>query len=147
MKRPIASESRGFTLIELLIVMGMIGLTLAVVIGARPRSSALRLQTEAQTIVRELSRARSLAMMTNAETVVLIDATGNRIDTGRSSRQMSSEMTVTLTIAETERSGQRGGFRFYPDGQSSGGDIVLAMHGRHSRISVNWLTGQPRFVQ
>jgi general secretion pathway protein H len=90
-----------------------------------------------------LSRARTSAMVTNSEAVVLIDPARHRISTGRSSRQMPIDMVVTITIADTERVGREGGFRFYPDGQSSGGDIVLTMHGRQSRISVNWLTGQP----
>jgi general secretion pathway protein H len=147
MNRPIRSKSAGFTLVELLVVVGLLGLTLAIVAAGRPRSSALRLQTEAQTLVRELSRARRVAIVTNSEAVVLIDPTRHRVSTGRSSRQIAVDMGVTVTIADTERSTQGGGFRFYPDGQSSGGDILLAMHGREARISVNWLTGQPRLVQ
>jgi general secretion pathway protein H len=143
MKRPVKLGSAGFTLIELLVVVGMLGLMLAIAIVGRPNSSALRLETEAKTLVRELSRARTSAMVTNSEAVVLIDPARHRISTGRSSRQMPIDMVVTITIADAERVGREGGFRFYPDGQSSGGDIVLTMHGRQSRISVNWLTGQP----
>jgi general secretion pathway protein H len=53
-------------------------------------------------------------------------------------------MSVALTVAETERRGDVGGLRFYPDGQSSGGEIVLALDGWSSRIFVNWLTGEAR---
>ena len=49
-----------------------------------------------------------------------------------------------MTIAEPERMRDVGGIRFYPDGQSSGGDIVLSLDGRSSRIIVNWLTGEAR---
>jgi general secretion pathway protein H len=49
-----------------------------------------------------------------------------------------------MIAAESERVGDSGGMRFYPDGQSSGGEIVLALEGRASRIAVNWLTGEPR---
>lgn len=134
-------------MIELLVVMGMFGLTLAVVAFARPRNSALRLQTEAQTLVRELSRARDLAVMTNEEVVVLIDAGAHRVSRGSSSRKMPSDISVSLTISDRERSGGAGGFRFYPDGQSSGGDVVLGLDSRNSRVSINWLTGQPRLVR
>lgn len=147
MRRPLKSDSSGFTLVELLVVVGMLGVILAVVMVGRPKSSALRLQTEAQTLVRELSRARNMAMVTNSEALVLIDPANHRVGTARSSRQLPVDMSVTVTVADTERAGQRGGFRFYPDGQSSGGDVVLAMHGQQFKISVNWLTGQPRLVQ
>ena len=49
--------------------------------------------------------------------------------------------------AWTERSGDLGGIRFYPDGQSSGGEIALTLDGRSARIAVNWLTGEPRLIQ
>jgi general secretion pathway protein H len=52
-------------------------------------------------------------------------------------------MTVVMIAAEKERRGYSAGMRFYPDGQSSGGEIVLALEGRASRIAVNWLTGEP----
>lgn len=147
MRRSPAARSSGFTLIELLVVMGMFALTLTVVAFARPRNAALRLQTEAQTLVRELARARDLAVMTNSEVVVLVDANAHRVIKGRASRNIPADMRVVVTIADKERSGQVGGFRFYPDGQASGGEVVLALDHRNSRISVNWLTGQPRLVQ
>jgi general secretion pathway protein H len=53
-------------------------------------------------------------------------------------------MAVALTIAEPERAQDSGGLRFYPDGQSSGGEIILALDGHISRIAVNWLTGEAR---
>jgi general secretion pathway protein H len=55
-------------------------------------------------------------------------------------------MIAAVTVAETERFGDRGGIRFYPDGQSSGGEIALTLEGRQARIAVNWLTGEPRLM-
>jgi general secretion pathway protein H len=34
--------------------------------------------------------------------------------------------------------------RFYPDGQSSGGEISLVLGGRSARLTVSWLTGEAR---
>ena len=56
-------------------------------------------------------------------------------------------MTVAMTVAETERAGDSGGIRFFPDGQSSGGEIALTLDGRSARIAVNWLTGEPRLTR
>ena len=56
-------------------------------------------------------------------------------------------MVAAVVVAETERSGDVGGIRFYPDGQSSGGEIALTLDGRSARIAVNWLTGEPRLMQ
>ena len=52
-----------------------------------------------------------------------------------------------MTIAETERMAEIGGIRFFPDGQSSGGEIALTLEGRSARIAVNWLTGESQLNQ
>jgi general secretion pathway protein H len=53
-------------------------------------------------------------------------------------------MAVAMTVAENERTTNIGGIRFFPDGQSSGGEIALTLDGRSTRIAVNWLTGEPQ---
>jgi general secretion pathway protein H len=83
-------------------------------------------------------------MSTNAETVVRIDTQKRLFGQARSMHALPRGMTVAMTVAETERAGDSGGMRFYPDGQSSGGEIVLTLDGRASRIAVNWLTGEPQ---
>ncbi len=137
-------KAAGFTLVELLVVMGIVGLILAAVLAAKPRTAAVRVAVAARAVAATLQLARAQAMASNAETVVRIDPERNQIGLARSMHVLPRGMTVAMTVAETERVGDSGGMRFYPDGQSSGGEIVLTLEGRVSRIAVDWLTGEPR---
>jgi general secretion pathway protein H len=143
MKYP-AKHSAGFTLVELLVVMGITGLIFAAVLSAKPRTTATRMAAAARAVAATLQLARAQAMASNAEIVVRIDAERRQFGLPRSMHALPRGMSVAMTIAETERVGDSGAVRFYPDGQSSGGEIVLMLEGRASRIAVNWLTGVPQ---
>jgi general secretion pathway protein H len=143
MKHP-AKQSAGFTLVELLVVMGIMGLVLATVLSAKPKTAATRVAVAARAVAATLQLARAQAMASNAEAVVRIDTQKRQFGLAKSMHALPRGMTVAMTAAETERIGNSGGMRFYPDGQSSGGEIVLMLDGRASRIAVNWLTGEPQ---
>jgi general secretion pathway protein H len=143
MKR-LAKASAGFTLVELLVVMGIMGLILAIVLSAKPKAAAMRVAIAARAVAATLQLARAQAMASNAETVVRIDTEKSQFGLARSMHALPRGMSVAITVSETERIGDSGGIRFYPDGQSSGGEIVLTLDGRASRIAVNWLTGEPQ---
>jgi general secretion pathway protein H len=143
MKR-FAKQSAGFTLVELLVVMGIVGMILAAVLSAKPKTAATRVAVTARAIAATLQLARAQAMASNTETVVRIDTDKRQIGLAKSMHPLPRGMTVAITVAETERAGDTGGMRFYPDGQSSGGEILLTFEGRMSRIAVNWLTGEPQ---
>jgi general secretion pathway protein H len=137
-----ANPTAGFTLLELLMVMGIIALVLAAVLVARPNTAGTRLAVAARAVAATLQLARAQAISSNVETIVRVDTRKREFGLARSMHALPRGMSVTLTIAQTERLGDIAGLRFYPDGQSSGGEIVLALEGRASRIVVNWLTGE-----
>ena len=137
-------KSAGFTLVELLVVMGIMGLILTAVLAAKPKTAAARVAVTARAVAATLQLARAQAMASNAETVVRIDTERRQFGVAGSMHALPRGMTVAMTVAETERIADSGGMRFYPDGQSSGGEIVLKLDGRASRIAVNWLTGEPQ---
>lgn len=137
-----ANPSAGFTLLEVLVVMGIMGLVLATVITAKPKAAVARVAVAARAVAATLQLARAQAMSSNAETVVRFDAQRHQFGMARGMHDLPRGMSIALTVAEPERVGDVGGLRFYPDGQSSGGEIVLALDGRSSRIVVNWLTGE-----
>jgi general secretion pathway protein H len=139
-----ANPSAGFTLIELLVVLGVLGLVLASVISAKPKTSAARLAIAARAITATLQLARARAMSSNAETVVRFDAKRHQFGLTRAMHDLPRGMSVALTVAEPERDGDVGGLRFFADGQSSGGEIVLALDGQSSHIAINWLTGEAK---
>jgi general secretion pathway protein H len=137
-KRP----SAGFTLVELLVVMGIMAVVLVVVVNARPKAAATRVAVTARAVGATLQLARAQAMRSNAETVFRVDTDRMQFGLPRSMHSLPKGMTVSMTVAETERVGDVAGIRFFPDGQSSGGEIALNFEGRSARIAVNWLTGE-----
>jgi general secretion pathway protein H len=139
--------SAGFTLIEVLVVMGITALVLATVLAAKPKSAAARVAVAARAVAATLQLARAEALAGNAETIVRVDTQKRQFGLAGSMHALPRGMTVVLTVAETERIGDSGGMRFYPDGQSSGGEIVLMLEGHASHIAVNWLTGEPQLTR
>jgi general secretion pathway protein H len=139
-----AKSSAGFTLVELLVVMGIMGLVLVVVINARPKAVATRIAVTARAIAATLQLARAQAMASNTETVFQVDTDRLQFGVPRSMHSLPKGMAIAMNVAETERVANIGGIRFFPDGQSSGGEIALTLDGRSARIAVNWLTGEPR---
>jgi len=141
-----AKNSTGFTVVELLVVLGIIGMVLAATISARP-NTASSVAATARTLAATLQLARARAMSSNVETVVRIDTQKREFGTVNAMHALPKGMAVAVTVAETERNGDSGGVRFYTDGQSSGGDIVLTLNGCDWHVEVNWLTGVPRLSQ
>ena len=142
-----ATSSAGFTLAELLVVIGIIGLVLAATLSAKPKAEAARVAVAARAVTATLQLARAQAMTSNVETVFRIDVEKGRFGLPNSMHALPRGMTAAVMVAETERAGDRAEFRFYPDGQSSGGEIALTLDGRSARIAVNWLTGEPRLTR
>jgi len=57
--------------------------------------------------------------------------------------KLGEDLALKLEAAETEQLGEhRGAVRFFPDGNSTGGRIVLAQGDRGYQVGVQWLTGR-----
>jgi general secretion pathway protein H len=134
----------GFTLLELLVVLGIVGVVLGTMIIARPNASGTRVDAVARTVLATLRLARAQAIERNTEIEVLIDPQTHMVGSPQGKWQLPDGVYVVLTFAESEKRGAAGGLRFYPDGQSSGGEISLALGGRNARLTVSWLTGEAR---
>lgn len=142
--RRLVSKSAGFSLIETLVVLSIMALVSAAVLAAKPRTAAARINAEARSIAASLQLARSRARARNAEIVVGVDTQNGRFGVVDAMRRLPDGMEVSLTVAATERHGAVGGVRFYPDGRSSGGEILLTYRGRTERVVINWFTGDSR---
>lgn len=137
----------GFTLVEMLVVMMI--LAVAATIAApllSGGSDGLRLETASSELAAALRVTRSAAIVRNAETTLVVDVERRTFESAAVSRRpFASGIDAKLTFAAGVRSGQSdGGFRFFPDGSSTGGDVTLALGGRQAKICVDWLTGEVR---
>jgi general secretion pathway protein H len=139
------SSAAGFTLLEMLIVIAIIALATAVALPilARP-SDGVRLQATARDLINALRLTRAMAIARNAEIALTIDVDKRTIASAAIRTQsFSPDMTAELTFAQPEQTASAaGGFRFFPDGSSSGGDVRLRLRSRAATVCVNWLTGE-----
>jgi general secretion pathway protein H len=139
------SSAAGFTLLEMLIVMAIIALATAVAVPilARP-SDGVRLQATARDLINALRLTRAMAIARNAEIALTIDVDKRTFaSTAIRTQSFGPDMTAELTFAQPEQTARSaGGFRFFPDGSSSGGDVRLRLRGREATVCVNWLTGE-----
>jgi general secretion pathway protein H len=136
----------GFSLIEMLAALAVVALTTALVmpLALRP-SDALRLDAAAQDLVSALRLTRAAAIAHNADAALTIDVERRRFQSPAvPTRSLPGDLTLKLKIAEPERARSQGGFRFFPDGSSTGGDMVLALRGKETKICVDWLSGIAR---
>jgi general secretion pathway protein H len=141
-----ARAMSGFSLIEMLAALAIIALatTLVMPLALRP-SDALRLDAAAQDLVAALRLTRAAAIAHNADAALTIDVGRRTFESpALPTRSLPADLNVRLKIAEPERAPSQGGFRFFADGSSTGGDMVLALRGREVKICVDWLSGLAR---
>jgi general secretion pathway protein H len=143
----VSRTSAGFTLLEMLAVLAILGLVVALALPTlrRPPDN-LRLEAATRTLASALRFSRAQAIARNADVVLTIHADRRVFESSTGSAiQLDQEISVEMIFAAPERRGRAvGAIRFFPDGSSSGGDIVLTLDKRQARISVNWLTGAAR---
>ena len=136
-----------FTLIEILIVLGIIGLALALVpplLGPGLNHSSVKSATRELAAV--LNVARMQAIDTRAEATLVLDTENKTYKLGTRERHLHlpAASGLLLTTAESEQIDKHtGAIRFYPDGSSTGGRIQLSLPDRVTYVvDVNWLTGK-----
>ena len=145
------NESRigdaGFTLIEMLVVLAILALTATF---AGPLLSGglegVRLEIAASELAAALRITRSAAITRNTPTIVTIDVDHRTFgSTVVSQRSFAPNIDAKLTFASGIRSASSdGGFQFFPDGSSTGGDVTLSLRGKQAKLCIDWLTGTVR---
>jgi general secretion pathway protein H len=137
--------SGGFTLLEMLVVLTILGIVAGIALPRLTRpSDGLRLQAAARDLVGALRLTRATAILRNAAIVLVIDVDQRAFESPAVARKaFAADIRAQLKVAEPERiTPSRGGFRFFPDGSSTGGDLSLRLGVKETRICVNWLDGQ-----
>jgi general secretion pathway protein H len=132
----------GFTLAELLVVLAIMALVALAVwpgsIGTQ-RADVVAAETA---ILKAMRTAQALAIGQNRDIRVVIDL--NRM----SVNNMALPSRISLSVLFTGPSPLEdvAVFHFYPDGTSTGGEVVIRAVSERRVISVNWLTGSARSV-
>lgn len=143
-----ASAARGFTLLEMIIVLVISVLGFAVVgSNINTGNEATRLQAVARDLASALRYAQSQSLMIRQPVSVTIDLRDNsyRISNRNKIFRFEEEIDVSLTVAEEEfKPDEFGSIKFFGDGSSTGGRVVLEWGKQLRRIDVNWITGQVR---
>lgn len=138
-------RARGFTLVELLVVMAIAAVAMTAVptlfSAAFP---GLEMKSAARRTAATLRLARESAIRRGEETSVLVDLEHHRLTlAGYRALSLPERLSLRLDAASSELiDEQRGTIRFFPDGSSTGGRLVLAHGGHGYQIGVTWLTGR-----
>ena len=143
----------GFTLLELIMVLAIAALVMAVV---PPLISAalpgVELKAAARRTMASLRLARETAIRTGSDAALVVDVEARRLEL-RGFRAVSFPNRVQIELEAASREmldENRGAIRFFPDGSSTGGRIILARGdpGRQSgyQVGVTWLTGRVRMA-
>ena len=137
----------GFTLLEMLVVISIVVLIagMSIPLVSKP-SDGLRLQATARDFLGALRLTRARAVARNVELALVIEVEERTYESADLPvHHFAPEIVAKLNVAAPERTTpSRGGFRFFPDGSSTGGDIQLSLNGKEVKICVNWLTGEAR---
>src|SRR5579884_191304 len=133
-------DAGGFTLIEMMVVLVVMGLLLALVfphLGGSHRSLA----AAAHDIGAELRLVRDEAIYRGRPTRFFARATEFGSSEDRRPHHVPPGMMLTVSIDRAGSAGSSGGIRFFPDGSSSGGRVVVTSGREALSVSVNWIDG------
>ncbi|SQF99217.1 general secretion pathway protein H [Paucimonas lemoignei] len=137
MKMPAAS--RGFTLMEMLVVIVLMSIAIGLVgFGLQQGLSAAKERQAVGQMVNALRATRVKAIVTGQPARTVFDLRKQAFQApGQRIHHWPSELKVTMQTAAEMGST----VEFYPDGGSTGGNLMLVNGDRRWRIDIGWLTG------
>ncbi|ANG63777.1 type II secretion system protein GspH [Marinobacterium aestuarii] len=153
-----AAAQAGFTLLELLVVLVLATLMLSLVV---PRFAAVvpgvELKSTTQKTASLLRHARSRAMAESRLIAIDLDPDVHALRLSHREGPVVLPDSIALSLSDAgslalgheilaplslEASAPGPSIRFYPDGSSSGGSLLLSGPSGRYRIDVDWLTGR-----
>lgn len=134
----------GFTLVEMLVVLGLVALLLVISLPYSTSSGeARKLDAVAQVIAAKLRETQTLSLSSNRERSLAVDiGKGLLVQTDPDNAfEIPEGITLSIVTSENEIVEDTGAFRFFPDGGSTGGKIILSSGDNRREIAISWLTG------
>lgn len=140
----------GFTLIEIIVVLVIAAAAAAVV---APNLGGALTRNQQTAAVREIASGlrytRSHAMASGRPAEFWLDVNGHQYNAGDrpKPRSLPDSVKLTLVTALSQAAPDGRGFiRFFPDGSSTGGKVILEAAGQRRQVEVLWLTGYVRII-
>ena len=132
-------------MVELLVVMAITAvMMLAVPTLYSSAFPGLEMKSAARRTAATLRLARESAIRRGEATRVLVDLETQRLMLeGYRALALPKRLSLQLDAPSSELiDDQRGAIRFFPDGTSTGGRILLSHEGHGYQVGVAWLTGR-----
>lgn len=147
---PQPRRAAAFTLLEVVVVLAIASAALALV---APNLGGALARTELVSAAREVASGlrytRGHAMASGRAAEFWLDVWSHRYTAGDPPKphRLPDSVKLTLVTADTQAARDGRGFiRFFPDGSSTGGKVLLETAGDKRLVEVNWLTGYVRVV-
>lgn len=142
--------SRGFTLLEVLVVVALMAVIASLAAPLLVRAvSGMEAQVSARQVAATLRKSRSQAIIENRDMAVTVGVDDRSIRIGGDAvEKLPDNVRVRIYSARSEQEDENtAGIRFFPDGSSTGGEIVLQDGKSVYHVRVEWLTGQVAIVK
>ena len=135
-------SNRGVSLVELLVVMAIVGMVATMSLPAVNRArSSVGFASDVRLLKAELHAARQSALSSRSPVVVkIILVTPGFTGPGHQAPVYLSYVDQVVVRAPVGEDGE-GEIRFWPDGSSSGAEILLKSATSSRLVTVDWLTG------
>lgn len=141
---PKTKSALGFTLVEILVVLAILGLVYGLALPVFSRTlDGPRLERAVRALVADLREARSLALARGEPVFVYIQPQIGAWRLENSSDGVDHSIQIRASVPNAWRSADGTHvIGFFPDGESSGGEIRLRLNDRAQQVKVQWLTGR-----
>lgn len=131
-------------MVELLVAIAIAGMLMTAVVPSSVRLyESMQYRQSVRDVLTTLGMARHRAIDLGQVQDVQIDPSSNQVILNGDVSQLPDGIELSVTTAAEVNLDQRAVIRFYPEGGSSGGDIVIETpaRGRGVIVTVDWLMG------